>query len=252
MKRNIRHFVRYWPALISVATLALVIVACAPTSSPTPASTPSATSAPSPTTSAPARTRGPGASGNITRIDGNILTLTTAQGQVMVNVGANTSFQKTVTGTLSDLQQGQSLMVIGTRDASGNIVATSINIRPQGQGARSSPPAGVIPGLGGRPAKPGNGTNPRLPNDGTARASGTLTKIDGNTLTLTTAQGQVTVNVGANTSIQKTATGTLSDLQQGQSLMVIGARDVSGNIAATSIIIRPQGQSAPSNPPGGA
>ena len=75
-------------------------------------------------------------------------------------------------------------------------------------------------------------------------AFGTLAKIDGNTLTLTTGQGQqVTVTVGSNTTIQKTVSGTISDLQVGESLTVIGARDANGNINAVSIMIRPQGAS---------
>ncbi len=189
----------------------------------------------------PAGGTGRGASGTLTKIDSNTLTLTAAQGQVTVKVGSDTSIQKTVTGDLADLQEGQLLTVNGDRNADGIIVAASITIRSQGRMAPSNPP-GVTPAPGGRPARPGSGTSPRLPNDGVRRAaSGTLSKIVSNTLTLTTSQGQVIVNVGSSTSIQKTVAGTPSDLQEGQSLTVIGSRDANGNIAATSIIIWPQG-----------
>ena len=85
------------------------------------------------------------------------------------------------------------------------------------------------------------------------RTNGTLTNINGNILTLTTAQGPVTVNIiSDNTSIQNVTTGTLSDLHEGQSLTVMGQQDASGNITARSIIIQPQGQSAPPAPPSGS
>jgi hypothetical protein len=165
---------------------------------------------------------------------------------VTVNVSSNTTIQKTTTGTLSDLHEGDSLTVIGTQDTSGNITATSIIIRPEGQGTPQMPFAPVVPNPGGTPTTPSSGTNPGFTGGGARHSTnGTLTKIDGNILTLTTAQGSVTVNVGSDTTIQKTTAGTLSDLHEGDSLTVIGNQDASGNITATSIIIRPEGQGAP-------
>ena len=84
------------------------------------------------------------------------------------------------------------------------------------------------------------------------RTSGTLTKINGNILTLTTAQGPVTVISSDNTTIQNVTTGTLSDLHAGGYLIAIGSQDANGNITATSIMIRSQGQGAPPTPPDGA
>jgi hypothetical protein len=54
-------------------------------------------------------------------------------------------------------------------------------------------------------------------------ASGAIAGLDGNTLTLTTQQGQLTVNIGTSTSIQKTVTGNTADLQIGQSVTVTTA-----------------------------
>jgi hypothetical protein len=82
---------------------------------------------------------------------------------------------------------------------------------------------------------------------------GTLAKIDGNILTLTTSQGPATVNVSPDTSIQETVTGAVSDLEEGQSLSVIGSSDSNGNVTATSIRIQPAGQTLPpGGPPAGA
>ena len=58
------------------------------------------------------------------------------------------------------------------------------------------------------------------------------------------------MNVGSDTTVQETTVGTLSDLQEGESLTVIGTLDANGNITATSIIIQPQGQGTPPTPPG--
>ncbi len=141
MIRNLRHLIRYWPTLTSVAILATVMAACAPASSPAPS--PAETPAVPKASVTPIRTPGQGASGTLTKIDDSTLTLTTRQGQVAVNVSANTAIQKTVTATLADLQEGQFLTVIGGRDANGIIVASSITIRPQPQRASSNPPAGA-------------------------------------------------------------------------------------------------------------
>ena len=52
-----------------------------------------------------------------------------------MNIGSdNTTIQNIMTGTLSDLHEGQSLTVMGPQDANGNVTATSIIIQPQGQG----------------------------------------------------------------------------------------------------------------------
>jgi len=192
---------------------------------------------------------GPGANGTLTKINGNTLTLTTAQELMTVNVSSDTTIQKTITGTTSDLQKGEFLNIIGTQDTNGDIIATSITIQPQSQGAPSTPPAGASAIPSGTPPS-GNGTNPGFPGGGPGGSAGggagsgtngTLTKINGNTLTVTTMQKQVTVNISSDTVIQKTTTGTLSDLQEGESLTVIGTKDANGNISATSIIIQPQG-----------
>ncbi len=119
--------------LVTSLALFTMVVSCG--SATTPAPKPGPALATSPT----ARTQGQGASGTVASIDGSTLTLTTAQGPVTVNVGSNTSVQKTDTGALSDIQEGESLTVIGSRDANGNITATSIIIRPPRQGAPPGP-----------------------------------------------------------------------------------------------------------------
>lgn len=72
---------------------------------------------------------------------------------------------------------------------------------------------------------------------------GTVKSIDGNTLTLTTAQNtEVKVTLSDTTRIEKTTAGTTADLQAGQQVTVSGQRDSSGNIATvTQVTIIPAG-----------
>ena len=77
-------------------------------------------------------------------------------------------------------------------------------------------------------------------------AGGTIASISGTKLTLTTAQGQATVNIGPATRIEKAVTGALNDLVPGQVLIITGTPDSSGkNVTATNITIRQQDPNAP-------
>jgi hypothetical protein len=77
--------------------------------------------------------------------------------------------------------------------------------------------------------------------------SGQIKSIEGNVLTLSTAQNVTTVNLSGSTQIEKTGTGALSDLQPGQQVLVTGQRDANGNIAAATIMIMPVNPAG--NPP---
>jgi hypothetical protein len=79
---------------------------------------------------------------------------------------------------------------------------------------------------------------------------GTINSIDSNSFMVTTvAQGQVTVNIGSDTTIQKTVSGTAFDLQIGVSISATGQTDANGDINATSISIGSPGQGFPAFQP---
>ena len=67
-----------------------------------------------------------GVTGQVTGVEGNTITLTTADGAVKVLVNEQTTLRKTTTLTLQDLQSNDTAMVVGDRDAQGNLVARSI------------------------------------------------------------------------------------------------------------------------------
>jgi Domain of unknown function (DUF5666) len=82
----------------------------------------------------------------------------------------------------------------------------------------------------------GGGTGQGGGNGGAGRGTfGQIKSIDGNTITVSTPQDVVTVTVSDSTMISKTVTGAIGDLKVGDTIVVRGQRDASGNVAATNI-----------------
>ncbi len=92
-----------------------------------------------------------------------------------------------------------------------------------------------FPGFGGGQGGAGTGNGPA----GGARGgftAGTITSIDGGTITLKEANGTtISVSTTDSTSVTKSSTAKVSDLATGQTITVIGQADASGNVAATRI-----------------
>ncbi|MGN6758490.1 MAG: hypothetical protein ACTHMJ_19105 [Thermomicrobiales bacterium] len=80
--------------------------------------------------------------GTIKKIDGNTITLTVPNSDdITVSLPANPTIIKTVTGTVSDLKEGERLTVMGTRSGN-NVAATAVQV--------TDLPAGEnFPGFGG-------------------------------------------------------------------------------------------------------
>lgn len=69
-------------------------------------------------------------------------------------------------------------------------------------------------------------------------ATGQVKSIQGNVVTLTTAQqNTTTVNLTNTTQIEKAAPASATDLQPGERVLVTGQRDSSGNITASQVLI---------------
>jgi hypothetical protein len=117
-----------------------------------------------------------------------------------------------------------------------NAFFASRGFNPNGQGAAGTGGAG---GTGGTGAAGGftGGAGGNGARAGARGAVGSITKVDGNTLTVTTAQGDtITVNIADNTPIEKQAAGTKSDLKVGTQILVTGQRS-GNNVSATAIQI---------------
>jgi len=66
--------------------------------------------------------------------------------------------------------------------------------------------------------------------------AGTISSIDGDTITLKLADGStVKVSTSGSTSVTKTSTAKVGDLAAGDTITVIGKADSSGNVTATRI-----------------
>jgi hypothetical protein len=65
--------------------------------------------------------------------------------------------------------------------------------------------------------------------------SGQITAIDGNTITIQARTGSEKINVSSGTTIQKLATGSLSDLKVGDSIVASGSRGSDGSFNATAV-----------------
>lgn len=80
--------------------------------------------------------------GTIKKIDGNTITLTVPNSDdITVSLPANATIIKTVTGTVSDLKEGQRLTVMGARSGN-NIAATAVQVTDLPNGVN-------FPGFGG-------------------------------------------------------------------------------------------------------
>jgi len=99
----------------------------------------------------------------------------------------------------------------------------------QGEGNRQ----GFDGGFRGGPGEDSGG--------GGRRVGGAIESIEGNTLTVTTPRGPVTVTTGDDTTVRKIVAGSLEDLEKGAQIRVTGQRDEEGIVKATSITLIPEG-----------
>ena len=81
-------------------------------------------------------------------------------------------------------------------------------------------------------------------------ATGQVKSINGEVLTLSTAQNVTTVNLSSSTRVEKAGQASVSDLQPGTSVLVTGQRDSNGNINASQVLILGDLQLGPSRQQG--
>lgn len=76
---------------------------------------------------------------------------------------------------------------------------------------------------------------------GAGGLTGTIEGIEGDTITINTAQGPLQATISTDTSIQIITEGTLTDLENGTQVTVRGQRGEDGTVEATSITVTPEG-----------
>jgi hypothetical protein len=110
-------------------------------------------------------------------------------------------------------------------------------VRANFANARGQSDLGQFPGAGS--GFPASGTpNAQFPGAfGGGGTIGTVKTIDGNVLTISTAQDVATVNLSDTTQIEKSENGSTADIQPGMRVTVSGQTDSNGNITASRITI---------------
>lgn len=76
---------------------------------------------------------------------------------------------------------------------------------------------------------------------GGGRLTGTIEKIESNTVTVNTPQGPLQATIGVDSTIQRFVEGTLADLEEGTRITIIGQRTEDGTLEVRSILITPEG-----------
>ena len=77
---------------------------------------------------------------------------------------------------------------------------------------------------------------------GGGRTTGTVSDVEGSTVFVTDASGSIVkVNLAPTTKISKTTSGSASDIQLGDTVVVTGAKGTDGSTAAQTVTIAPAG-----------
>ncbi len=83
--------------------------------------------------------------GQILSLGSGTMTVKEQDGSTKIVVlGSNTTFVQSQTASLSDLKQGDTVMVVGNQNSDGSVTATDVQINPQGLG-RPSGGTGTAP-----------------------------------------------------------------------------------------------------------
>lgn len=104
--------------------------------------------------------------------------------------------------------------------------------------------AARAPAAGGSGPRGTPGARPRGNAQGRPAVFGTIDKVNGDVLTLTTSQGSATVNISTSTKVMVQKQGTADDLRAGARVMVTGDKQADGSINGNSIqVVAGQGAS---------
>jgi hypothetical protein len=203
----------------------------------------SAAPAPSNPPRLPARN---GASGELVKMDGTTLVISSQNGDMTVLYNSSTTFQRTSIGTFADIAAGKCLVATGQKDSSGSITAASVRLTDKVSDTctlGAGPGFGLNGGPGGgisatpRPAPPAGRPNFSV-------VAGEVTAVAGTSVTVKESTGaSQTVTVPTTVRVSKSSPAAASDLTLHQCLTAAGSRDSSGKVTARSISIVPPGPS---------
>lgn len=108
---------------------------------------------------------------------------------------------------------------------------------PQGQPGQFNPPPAVVPPT--QEMSPDNAPGQSF--SGRGGLTGTIEKVEGNLVTVTTAEGPVEVTIAEATSISQISQASVDDLQAGLQVTVMGPPAEDGSVEAANVVITPEG-----------
>jgi Cu/Ag efflux protein CusF len=122
---------------------------------------------------------------------------------------------------------------IGQSTASASNQRTGFTQNRGGFGGGEGFPGG---GAGAPSGAPGNGTGTGGANGAGAFTAGTIQSVDGDTITVKLQDGStVKVTTSDSTKVTETTSSSVSKLKSGDEITVIGEKDSSGDVTATTI-----------------
>ncbi|MCL5111179.1 MAG: DUF5666 domain-containing protein [Chloroflexi bacterium] len=199
------------------------------------------------TAATPGAAAGRATVGTVQAVEGNNLTVQTAQGASTKVVLANdTTISRFDSGSLADVTAGATVTVVGQQQGD-TVTADSVQIGEvpatafgaggfSGQGGTSGSPAGTLAaGQGGAPAVGQSGAQ-------RTRVTGKVASVTADGFTVTTSSGQTKVAVPAAATVEKYVQGGAADLKAGVRVLVTGDTGADGSVAARSIQIMPATQ----------
>lgn len=187
-------------------------------------------SSPGPAGNAAPDTGRQGIFGTLDHVQDDLVTLNTFQGTVQVRLQEETTIQNTTEGTVADLVEGANIRIIGRPDEEGNVQARAVTLLlgNSEEGAAE----------GGRRA---DSFSRREGFERIPPVTGTILSVENGAVIVDGPEGEMTVNLQAETTIQKTAEGTEADLVEGVRVRVIGEVGEGGQMVARSLIVSPGG-----------
>jgi hypothetical protein len=178
----------------------------------------------------------------VVQISGMTLVVSTTNGDVNVTYTAATPITQASTGPTADIVSGSCAVIVGTKDSTGAITATSVRLNAAVNGACANG-VGARPGAGASfPPRPTGSAGAALPtpNPNAAFASGLVTAVVGTSVTVTPASGAaVTITVPTTIRVNESHPASASDLAVDICLLARGTKSASGAVAATALTIEP-------------
>jgi hypothetical protein len=231
------------PAFMALSAIALA--ACGTTGA---ASTATSSATPTPG----GRGFGGGTAGQLVKLNGQTLTLSTSTGDVQVVYTTSTTITQTSTVSAADIASGLCVVITGTKDSSGAVTARSVRLSQPVNGTCSQGPGGFG---GGRPpggALPSGAPRPSL-NPNAAIVSGLVTAVSGVSVTVNSqaTSATTTVTVPTTVTVSQSAAGTAADLTIDSCVVARGQKNTQGVVQATSLNITPTNSSGKCSTGGG-